>query len=314
MTATPPLPNFLLAGVPRAGTTALYHALRRHPQVYMSPIKEPTYFGAADLLATDSRARVLPYAVRSRAAVSPYLDATPPPGPQPLVLDWDAYRELFRNARDEIAIGEASVSYFALPSAAGAIRDTLPHARLLFMLRDPAERLFSRYSATLQAGRGQSFREWVRASMHTEDEWSPTLGVGRYAPHLQRYLDTFARHQLRIYLYEDYRADASAVLRDICTFLGIDPDYPVDAARRHNETMAPRFPWLHHMRRRALGDLPLTGWLPRGTRLALQNLYRRRRARMAMASSDRRLVVDYYREDIERTAALLGRDLSAWLR
>jgi hypothetical protein len=254
------------------------------------------------------------YAAPDAAAVASSTTGRAPVGAEPLVLDRAAYLELFRNVRDEIAIGEASVSYFALPRAAAAIREAVPDARLLFVLRDPADRMFSRYTATLEAGAAVSFREWARASMHTEDEWGPERGVGRYAAHLQRFFDTFPRDRIRVYLYEEYRAAPRTVLRDIFAFLGVDPAYAVDVSRRHNETMAPRFPWLHRLRRRVVGGRSLTSWLPSAARRTVGRLYRRRRAGASVDPADRRLLVDYFRDDILRTAALLDRDLSAWLR
>ena len=134
----PKLPNFFIAGVPKAGTTSLHRYLCQHPQVYMSPIKEPTFFAAADLLSQDDFRR---RQERERAALQSYL-AGPQAGPAPLyVTDWDDYLKLFRNVQDETAIGDASAGYFWLPSAAGAIRAKVPDARLIFMLRDPADRV-----------------------------------------------------------------------------------------------------------------------------------------------------------------------------
>lgn len=284
------LPTFFLAGVPRAGTTSLYSYLSQHPDVYLSPIKEPTFFGAADLLSGPARDRVLASTARGRAALEPYLRGKGPPGAQPLVLDRDGYLELFRNVRDQIAIGEGSVSYFALPGAARAIRAAVPDARLMFVLRDPAERLFSRY---LNARRGRpapGFADWFRSEMTARDAWPDPLGVGRYATHLGRYFDAFPPEQLRIFLYEEYRADPRAVLRHAFEFLGVRPDHPVDVSRRLNQTMVPRFP-----------------------RLA-RRLWRRPPASVGLDPADRRLVVGYYADEIRRTAKLIGRDLSAWLR
>lgn len=315
VTHTPMLPNFIIAGAPTSGTTSLYHYLRQHPQVYLSPVKEPTFFAAADMLARDDFLRVIK---RDHAAMKAYLAG---PMVQPArywVTEWDDYLRLFRNARDQIAIGEASVSYIWLPSAAPAIRAKLPHARLIFMLRNPADRLLSWYLMRLKNDPPITLRDQLKMEMSEGDPRATgllrQLDGGRYALHLQRFFDLFPRDQVRIYLYESYRADSCAVLRDMFAFLGVDPDHPIDVSRRHNETVMPRFPALHRFRRQVLGNAPLTEWLPAPVGQALRKIYNRRRDNFPMDPDDRRMVIDYYRDEILRTQDLIGRDLSAWLR
>jgi hypothetical protein len=304
------LPTFFLAGVPRAGTTSLNLYLAQHPQVFMSPVKEPHFFAAADLLA---RPDVLRSREHDRAVLRAYLNGPRTRSIGPHVLDWDDYLALFGNVRDESAIGEASVGYFCLPSAAPAIRSKLPDARLMFVLRDPAERLFSWYLMSLRRHPRMPFRTWFRTAMHPGDAIWPAVEVGRYATHLERFCAIFPREHMRIYLYEGYRADAGAVLRDMFEFIGVNPDHSIDFSRRHNEPRVPRFPLLHRLRERVFGDAPIARWLPGRARRALQQLYNRGREDLVMDPEDRRMVVDYYRDEIVRAGDLIGRDLSAWL-
>jgi hypothetical protein len=316
VTLTPParLPNFFLAGVPKAGTTSLYHYLRQHPQVFMSPIKEPTFFGAADLLAPPYRDDVLSALERDRAWLLSYLAGPRRVIARQWIVEWDDYVSLFRDVRDETAIGEASTAYSWLPSAAAAIRAKLPDARLAFMLRDPAERLFTLYLPALWHNPRLSFTEWFEGMADKPRVGAPVVGAGRYATHLQRFFDVFPRDHVRVHLYDDYRAEPRAVLRDLFTFLGVDPDQPIDLSRRHNETRVPRFPRLHALRRRLFGQASLARWLPESARRAIAKLNQDRTTSRTMDPADRRMVVDYYRDEILRTADLLGRDLSAWLR
>jgi hypothetical protein len=311
------VPNFFIAGAPKAGTTSLYLYLAQHPQVYMSPIKEPTFFGATDLLAGAYGDGIVRRAARDRIALRAHLERSPTTAGSIRdvlwVFEWEDYLELFRNVRDETAIGEASTGYFWLPTAADTIRSTVPGARLIFMLRDPAERVFSSYLVRFWRDPLPSFRSWFHAAQHERDLGWSAVEAGRYATHLQRYAEVFPREQLRIYLHEDYRADARAVLRDACVFLGVDPDHPIDVSRRHNETVVPRFPRLHTLRRRLFGSAFAPRWIPDGARRALWRLYYRQRGDLAMDPADRRMVIDYYRDEIVRTADFLGRDLAGWL-
>jgi hypothetical protein len=307
------LPNFFLAGVAKSGTTALHSYLSQHPQVFMSPIKEPWFFGTADLLAPPYGDDVRNALKCDRAWLQDYLEGPQEPDVWRYVMAWEDYVRLFRNARDEPVVGDASTGYFWLPSAAAAIRDKIPDARFAFMLRDPADRLFTLYLLNLWREPGISFRAWFHGILEAPHLFPSIVGAGRYATHLERWGKIWPRERMRIYLYDDYRTDPRAVLRDLLGFLEVQADYPIDLSRRHNETTVPRFRYLHALRRRVFaGAAPR--WIPEAARRALHRLYRRRRDEMAMDATDRRMVVDYYRNEIERTAALIGRDLSAWLR
>jgi hypothetical protein len=103
------------------------------------------------------------------------------------------------------------------------------------------------------------------------------------------------------------------MLRDIFSFLGVDPEQAIDLSRRHNETVVPRFPALHKLRRRIFGERSLIGWVPARSRRVVRHLASQRRPSVTMDPHDRRMVIDYYRDEILRTADLIGRDLSAWL-
>ena len=312
------LPNFIVAGANTAGTTSLHDYLRQHPQVYMSAIKEPTYFAAADMLARDVFVRRIE---RDRAALRAYLAGPQDRPAQYWVSEWQDYVQLFRNVRDQIAIGEASVSYFWLPSAAAAIHAKLPRARLIFMLRNPAERLFSWYLINLRRNPRLEFRAWFREAREPGGDGGP--GVGRYtlpldggwcSVHLQRFRELFPRERMRVYLHDDFRADPHAVLRDMFAFLDVDPVHPIDTSRRLNETLVPRFPMLERLRQQTIGNVSLTKWLPSGAARVLRRLYRRGRGSFAMDPDDRRMVIEHYSDEIRRTADLIERDLSAWLR
>ena len=124
-----PKPTFLIIGAQKCGTDALYHALQQHPDIGMSPNKEPFFF----LM----NGRLPDYRL---------------PGPRytnRLVYDWDAYLQLFAGAAGKRAIGEASAiylsSYFPEKTAA-RIRDRIPAAKLIALVRQPAERAYSAYN------------------------------------------------------------------------------------------------------------------------------------------------------------------------
>jgi hypothetical protein len=310
-----PLPNFIIAGVPKAGTTSLYGYLGQHPQIFLSPIKEPTFFGADEFIARSSPEARAIIARREREIREQLERGGRLSADFGLVRDWDTYLRLFANAGTRPAIGEASVSYFWLPGAAAQIRERLPHTRIIVMLRDPADRLFSHYLSSAWHQPGASFRERFEAGLEPGDDWQPALDVGRYATHLQRFFAAFPPPQRSIHLYEEYASDPPRVLRSLFAFLAVNPDQRVDVSRRERAPAVPRYPRLHALRQQLLGGGPLLGrWMPEGLKRAIRRVYHRPRAEVRMSPDDRRMVVDYYREEILRTADLIGRDLSAWLR
>lgn len=308
------LPDFFLAGVPKAGTTSLYRYLREHPQIFLSPVKEPAFFAAAELRSWQSRS--MRAAVRrNEGAMRAFLgDRSRQPPMDALALDWEAYLQLFRDAGNAVAVGEGSAAYSWAPGAPAAIHARVPAARLIFVLRDPAERFHSHYLASLWSDPGAALRDRLSMALAGEEPWAQSLAAGCYATNLARFLSLFDRRQLHIVWYEELQSDPVAALRGIFAFLGVDPDVRVNVSARENVPILPRFRALHAVRRRLLGPRSLTAFLPASIRAAARSAYRESSRRPSMASDDRRALVQYYRDEIARTARLFSRDLSAWMR
>jgi len=275
----------------------------------MSPIKEPGYFGMADCVGTTWYEQ----RTRERERLRAFLAGPQTEHPSLAVVDLEDYVQLFRDAGNRTAIGEASVAYFLQPSAPVAIRAAVPEARFIFLLRDPAERLSSQYLRRPAEDGPMGFRQWLEARS-PEDEWWTSLDAGRYATNLRRFYDNFSPDRIQVHLYEDFTRDPASTLRTLFSFLGVDSQFTVDVSVRHNRSLPPRSSWLHGMRRRLLGDASLTRWLPPRAAHLARGAYRGSRASFRLSPEDRRLVIDRYRSEIDATAGLLGRDLSAWLR
>ncbi len=306
------LPTFILAGVPKSGTTSLYHYLGQHPAIYLSPIKEPTFFGAPDVLALtktpDDERRIRANVERTRAFLSGPMRE---PRDLGLVTEWDDYVRLFRGAGTAPAVGEGSVGYWWLPGAAGAIRSRLPDVRLVFLLRDPAERLFSHYLGGAWEKPGRSFASAFQDGLKDGGDWSRAIRVGCYHDHLERFFSMFPREQTQVHLYDDFRREPASVMRAVFGFLGVDESQAIDFTIRMRQPAVPRFPLLH---RAARSFSWIFRGLPGGWRNALRRVAARPRGEIHLDPADRRVVTEHYRDQVERTAALIGRDLSAWLR
>ena len=194
----PRWPNLFIVGAPKGGTTTLWRYLDQHPDVFMSPEKEPNFF----------------------------LDPTPPVQ----VPSEDAYLDLFAGASDETWLGEASGRYFSDPTTPELIKARVPDARIMIALRDPVERAYSSYWHDVKFGiESRSFAEVVDEQLDDSrlpvgaDPARKHVFLGFYSQHVARFLDVFG-DATRVGFLEALHADPSGEAASIFDFLGVDPD------------------------------------------------------------------------------------------
>ncbi|HTQ55187.1 MAG TPA: sulfotransferase [Bryobacteraceae bacterium] len=296
------LPDFLVIGAARAGTTSLYRYLKSHPQIYLSPIKEPKYFAYPETRPT---------------LVGPRRNS-------PLVWKIEDYRRLFQARAGEIAAGEMSPQYLYSECAPAAIRRLIPQAKLIAILRDPAERAFSHFCHN-RSGGVEPLSDFA-AALAAEDErmaqgWWSSFHYrhrGYYARQLNRYLKLFPREQILVLLYDDMLADCHAFLRRICAFLGIDESHKFDTTERDNATVGiPRSPILRRFLRSAgPAKSTIRTALPLAVRSRLFRWFSRLvlQPRPVLQPGVRAQLVSGFRPEILELQECICRDLSGWLR
>lgn len=296
------LPTFLIIGAPKAGTTSMLQYLGQHPDVFISPSKEPTFFSYEG------------EQISFKGLPGAHLRT---------VTDLRSYMDLFSEAQHERALGEASTNYLCNQKAPGNIRKHIPDARLIAILRHPADRAYSNFLHLRREGVEPiaDFAQALEAEpRRMRDGWHPFFGYirfGHYPEQLERYFDLFPREQLRIYLYEDFKEQALAVMRDAFDFIGVDPAFQPEMSERYNVGGIPRSRALH----RAFHEPPpallklLRAVLPADVRRrTYRSLYRRNLQNPPpIPPKVRRELVGHYRADIDRLSTMLERDLSAWL-
>jgi hypothetical protein len=297
-------PNFFLVGAPKAGTTSLYYYLGQHPQIYMSPIKEPHYL--ADEI------RLVNFTDDLRALQR---DLQVPAGP---ISAWPDYLKLFEGASTQTAIGEASVCYLWSETAPRNMAARFPNAKILMMLRNPADRAYSQYLHMLSlAKRPISFREYVDTALAATStrigELYPFLEFGFYCRQIERYLAYFPRQVLGIYFYEDYQRNQLAVLQEIFRFLGVNPEFEPDLSKRHMLPRVARSPAAARLVRWAGGRRIAQKVASPALLSSVRRIVYRPRRDLELEPADRSRLVDLYRDDIRGLSALLDRDLDAWL-
>ena len=229
------VPDFFVVGHMKSGTTALHMMLRRHPQIVIKQ-KEPWFL--ADELR--SRAKLRPGGTRT---------------PQTL----EEYLSLFDATRPGQLVGDASALYLWSRTAAKAIADLQPAARIIAVLREPASFLRSlhfqfvqtytepekdfRKALSLESARRQGRKlprneYWPQATLYSEHV--------RYVEQLRRYEALFPAQQMLVIIYDDFRDDNEGVVRAIWRFLGVDDTIPVRTTEA-NPTVRVRTPRLHEL-------------------------------------------------------------------
>jgi hypothetical protein len=298
------LANLVIAGVPKAGTGALFAYLAQHPDVCGSDEKETGYFNH--------------YNPRRHS------------GPPPAV---ESYARHFAHCSGERYLLEATPTYsYGGKPVVAAIRAVLDRPKIILLLRNPTERLWSAYTfqrslGTLGGiGSFEQYLDVVRERRRDADDLVPRDGlsglyIGFYAEYLADWLDEFGDEDLRIVFAEDMRRDARDVVVGLCAWLGIDTDVvaSLDLGAR-NVTRHPRSTRLaesvNSLRRGSVMALA-----PPAVRSTLRRAYLRVNSGGQLAErldpALRRQVDDLYRASNQDTAAMLAargyRDLPAWL-
>lgn len=200
------LPNFLIIGATKAGTTSLHHYLGQHPDVFVAPTKETNFFAQESALCFSGKTVSLP----------------------------EEYAAQFAGATTQKAIGESSPAYLAVPTAPARIARMLPRVKLIAILRNPVDRAYSHYLMRRRQGREnrETFEE-VLSEPDRDPERSYTER-GFYGKCLTRYLKHFSKEKIKIFLYEDLVRDPQTVVRDCFEFLDVNPEIRIDIGTKHN--------------------------------------------------------------------------------
>ncbi len=311
------LPDFFLVGAVKAGTTALHLFLDQHPEIYMSPVKETNFFSQADM---DEAHFNRDYRHDVNVGLDRYLE-----GPMNRAIHianvqrWDQYRKLFRDATGYRMVGEASNSYLLCPSAAPAIAEACPDARILMMLRNPIDRAWSQYIMNLRLGKtlSEDFIEEFNADSNKEHQgWGVSHNyreLGHYARQLERFYAHFPRERVKVLLYDDYRADPAAAMQDIFRFLGVDPDVAVDTDQRPNEAAVPRFKRLNYLLFQSGVVNAVKRMVPESWKGAAKSAMFSKADIPQIGEREKDFLRQEYGESVARLGHLLDRDLSHWL-
>lgn len=300
------MPNFLIIGAAKSGTSSLHFYLAQHPEIFMTPEKQ-TYFFAYENSEPDFHG----------------------PGDQQemtrhLITNLQDYQAKFDGVTDEKAIGEACSVYLYDQQAPLTIKHHVPDVKQIIILRNPAERAYSSFMQMIRDGYettsdfGQALQyENIRIKQDWRHLWH-YRERGYYHAQIQHYLRHFDRSQFRFYLFEDLKTDPQKLMKDIFQFLGVDDSFVPDMSGRYNSSGIPRSRMMLRliMRPNTLKTM-MKPLLPRKLRLAVKTFFTTSRwslRRPSMEPEVRQDLIESYRDDILKLQDFLGRDLSAWLK
>ena len=299
------MPDFLVMGVPKAGTTALHAALVHHPELYLSAVKEPKYF----------------------------LSDGPPPsqgGPgdaqtyQEHIWRRADYEALFAPAPAGTLVGEATPFYLYDLDAQARIRRTVPAAKLIVVVRNPVDRAHSNWYHLWAAGLEHE-RDFVAACeaepARRASGWAHFwhyLSQGRYGEQLAHLYSLFPKEQVLLMRYRDLRDTPVEALDRVCAFLGVRtgvigtvpsenvtpyvPDTRVNSALRAALRTGGRFGQHFPVTLRLAARGPL-----------LAALHRQRGPRPRLTQDERSAIVPYFTEDIALLEKVTGESFQDWL-
>jgi sulfotransferase family protein len=290
------LPNFMVVGAAKAGTTALYWYLAEHPAVFMSRVKETNYFA----YGLDEEGHLL-YG-------NPEVHRFP-------VKTLSEYEQLFAATGDAVAIGEVSPIYLECPQAADRIRALLPQARIICVLRHPVDRAYSDYQMYLRSG-GRQFdptRDLTAGSVWARPD-SHWMRIGKYHEQLSRYFDAFPRGQIDVFLFDDLKRSPLGVVQELYRFLDVDPAFVPDLDTPHNVGGMPASRLLEGVFTSGAIRSVVEPWIPKRAANWVRRL-RTRNMRQAppLPPELRQELTGHFHDDIAKTSALIGRSLEHWL-
>lgn len=297
------LPNLLLVGAAKCGTSSLHKYLDQHPQVFMSKVKEPRFIS--------SQVTNFPLNGPGDHKVEAWY-----------VKDYQNYVKLFEGANGYPVIGESSAdTLYFYKKTIPVIKQYLGDPKMIIMLRNPVKRAFSAYQHLVRDLREDlSFEDGLKEEQkRIDNNWELIYHYTQaslYYDSVKAFLDNFSN--VKIILTEEQEKRPQQVIRDIFRFLDVDPNCDVNTDIRYNMSGKPKSQWLHqfffegNMARR-LAQPIVRRLFSQETRIRIaQKIQEKNLTRLTINPDTKQRLHEYFEEDIQKLEKLLNRDLSLW--
>jgi len=282
-----PLPHFLVVGTQKAATTSLHFILKQHPQVFLPASKEVHFFDS----------------------------------PQHYEQGEAWYAAQFSAAGQEQKIGDITPSYMLYPEVPERIKALLgAQVRLIFLLRQPAERAWSQFIHLQRTGQFEATtfeamleqeQQRMRAGEARPDVHYSLIRRGLYAGQIERFLKHFPIENMLFLLFrEDFVEQRETTVAKVLDFIEVEP-MALQVAVKKNVATVPRFPVVNKI---VFGNNPLGRALPKRVKFMVKNLNKAKAQPSVLPESRQRAITQqYFEEDIRKLEKLINRDLSRWL-
>ncbi len=302
-------PNFFVIGGMRCGSTSLNLMLEQHPDIYMSPVKEPDYY-----LAEVFR-NIKDPSPEDRDFLKTFLK-------KGKYRTGETYQSLFQNVGGAKIVGEAS-HYIYHPDTAAEIFKDCPEARILICLRNPVDRLFSEYLLFLRNGTETGhFSDYVAryASGYLNGSSLnkinvPKLNKGLQAKFLAPWIAQFGRDRIKLVLFDDLNRAPTETMMDIFSWLKIDDSFVVKEIHAQKGGAAKAKWVIRAMDSKHAQLKKVKNLIPKSTKVKLRSLiFSKTLERPKMEAQTKAFLVQFYRDDIEELSNIVGKDLSGWCK
>lgn len=288
------VPDIYIIGTQKSGTTTLYDWLAQHPQIYGHPqAKDYPYF-SDDRCWKDGASRFFSFVEKASPS--------------------------------QLALGGLASAMFA-PDGPQRMYGTMPQAKLIAILRDPVARAYSAYTyAVERLMESRSFEiainEELQGYLYEQKDSNQRdyLGQGRYAEQLERVYSYFHREQVKVVLFEEFRADPKKVLADIFRFLDIDDAFVPDMTISNETKGGLRYKWLASLTYGVPKNKVLREFVRAVTPFTMRTMLRRELEKWNRVPSPkpvftleaRRLLTKYYADKNAKLEFLLGKKIPQW--
>lgn len=277
-------PNFFIIGGGRSGTTSLYEYLKDTKGVFLPKTKELNYFCPS---------------VNPKLLLTKSID------------NKKEFLNFFKDVKDEKAIGDASPLYLWDPKSAKLIHDTIPHAKIIIILRNPIERAYSHFLQLVAYGvESYPFSNCINRSLSAPADYSGRIiEAGLYYEQVKRYLEIFGQNQIRIYFYEEFFNDPNFYMKEILEFLNVDADLPDSIGKVYNSLVIPKNKISEKIfKSNFLKKIGKT-IVPKKSSIYVKNFLGKKTSKQEMNLEDRKVLQKIYDDDIKKLKILLKRNI-----
>ena len=221
------------------------------------------------------------------------------------------FLKLFENVTNETAIGEATANYLWDPKAPFLIKEKIPNAKIIMILRDPVERAFSDYLFSKSLGlETSSFHEAIRKALKSKPDFSGRIiDAGLYYEQVKRYYENFNKNQIKILIFEEFSKNTINAVKEVLQFLDIKSELPENLDRIYNPQSFPQNKLILELVKNPLVRKFASKVVSRSTSVKLKKKLYKEIPKPKFPEEERKFLEDIFRDDVKKLEELIGRKL-----